>query len=59
MTKWAEMMIDARAMEQEAARLRDQAVAMRCTEEDSGGARCSADALPSHAHRYAQEDFPS
>lgn len=31
---------------------------LRCTERDSGGAQCTADAKPEHRHRYHEEDLP-
>ena len=58
MIKWAEMMMDAAGMEYAANALRDKALNTRCSTEDSGGARCSADVLPAHDHRYNREDFP-
>lgn len=59
MTKWAEMMMDAHDLERDAEALRRKAQDTRCTFEESGGARCSADALPIHNHRYEEEDFPA
>lgn len=59
MTKWAEMMMDAAEMVRAANALRRAALETRCsTEYSGGGARCSADALPAHDHRYNREDFP-
>jgi hypothetical protein len=52
------MMTDAAEMEHAANALRSKALNTRCSTEDSGGARCSADALPAHDHRYDREDFP-
>jgi hypothetical protein len=45
-------------MEQRAEMLRQEAMRLRCSTEDSGGARCTADARPDHAHRHHQEDLP-
>jgi hypothetical protein len=59
MTRWAEMLMEARELRAAADALQDKALTERCSVEDSGGARCSADALPTHAHRYEREDFPT
>lgn len=56
--RWAEMAMDARQMMREAEELAEQANRTRCMEEDSGGARCTADALPSHQHRYDTREMP-
>lgn len=37
----------------------ERAIDLRCPTRDSGGARCTADARPEHAHRYREEDLPA
>lgn len=56
--KWAQRLIAVRSMERRLAEAARQAVELRCSSEDSGGARCTADAQPEHAHRYRIEDLP-
>ena len=55
---WAATMRGARELEQEAERWRRHALDLQCDVEESGGARCTADREPEHAHRYRQEDLP-
>ena len=47
-------------LERQAEKLRTVALELRCGEEDSGGARCTADAAPAHHHhhRHDTEDLP-
>lgn len=56
--KWAYRLAYYRHLEQAAQRGKVRAEALRCSAEESGGARCTADAQPAHAHRYRIEDLP-
>jgi hypothetical protein len=57
--QWARMRQTAAWWRERADAAEKAAEAMRCEAEDSGGARCTADALPvTHAHRYHEEDLP-
>ncbi len=56
--RWSQLMIAASELERQAAEFRSDALTMRCMTEDGGGARCTADGQPEHAHRYEQEDLP-
>lgn len=57
-TSWASLMLKADELERLADGLRDKALVVRCPSEDSGGARCTADNVPGHAHRYDSADLP-
>lgn len=51
-------MIAVQSMERRLEEARRQAVELRCSVEDSGGSRCTADAQPEHTHRYRIKDLP-
>jgi hypothetical protein len=54
---WALMMQNARDLERQAQALRQEALDARCREM-LGGARCTADLMPEHAHRYHAGELP-
>lgn len=57
-TRWAELLMMAREMGRDAQRLAETADGYRCAQRESGGMRCTADGLPTHDHRYDEEELP-
>ena len=56
--EWSLQLSRALDLERQAEHDRQEALVKRCPATDSGGARCTADARPEHAHRHRQEDLP-
>lgn len=56
--EWAHAFLFAEELNRRAERERKAALAWRCQEMSSGGARCTADAKPEHQHRYRPEELP-
>jgi hypothetical protein len=55
---WALQILNAEDLERQAHVLREESDGWRCRAEDSGGARCTADVKPEHAHCYDEKDLP-
>jgi hypothetical protein len=56
--RWAQTLEVCNRMSQKIEERKTRARAGRCGA-DSGGAQCTADAHPEHAHRWSREDLPS
>jgi hypothetical protein len=58
-TRWSRMFRQGIEQAEVARNTQVQALNMRCAVRDSGGARCTADALPpGHVHRHDPVDLP-
>lgn len=53
--QWVEVLEDAKRLERQALILRSRSNGLRCSERESGGSRCTRDALPAD-HRHAIDD---
>ena len=55
---WARLMIKADELESLAGQLRADSLSVRCSQTDSGGARCTLDFMHAEGHRHEREDLP-